>query len=179
MKIGVVSDSHIPARAQALPRTVLKAFEDADHIVHAGDITAGYVIETLERLAPVTAVAGNLDPLALSERLGEKKTVRLGGFLFGVCHGHGKKGRTAERALACFSDVPVDCVIFGHSHIPCCRVHGGILLFNPGSPTDRRKNAYFSFGVIETGAALSPRLIFFDNRGAVIARDGCPDVPEH
>ena len=64
MKIGVISDTHIPKRAKALPEVVLKAFKDLDHIIHAGDIMSIGVLNTLKELAPVTAVAGNLDSLS-------------------------------------------------------------------------------------------------------------------
>jgi hypothetical protein len=64
----------------------------------------------------------------------------------------------------------VHAIIFGHSHIPYCAYHGGVLLFNPGSPTDKRRNEYFSFGVIETGETLSARIVYFDARG--VMREG-------
>ena len=167
MKIGVLADTHLYHRPVPLPGIVLDIFADADHIIHAGDIVGPDVIPQLERLAPVTAVAGNLDPDEMRGRYGQKKIVHLGGFAFGVCHGHGKKGSTADRALACLGGEGVDCVVFGHSHIPYMGYHEGVLLFNPGSPTDKRRNQYYSVGIMDIGDIISPGLVFFDANGAV------------
>jgi putative phosphoesterase len=122
-------------------------------------------IEKLEKLAPVTAVAGNADPPELHERFGEKAIITLGGFRFGVVHGDGTKGKTLDRAAQNFEGDEPDCVIFGHSHIPFCEYIGGRLFFNPGSPTLKRRNAYYSFGIIETNTILNPILIYFDSAG--------------
>ncbi len=126
------------------------------------------VITELERLAPVTAVAGNLDSADLKIKFGQKKIITLGGFEFGVCHGHDGVGKTQNRAASCFKNDHVHCIIFGHSHIPYCQFHNGILLFNPGSPSDKRRNQYFSFGLIDIAAVLMPRIVFFDSGGSII-----------
>ena len=167
MKIIALSDTHIPRRAKELPHAVLAALADADHIIHAGDITAPQVLETLAVYAPVTAVSGNADPPELQGALGEKKILRLDGCLIGVCHGHGSKGTTLQRAAAAFEGTGVDMVVFGHSHMPYLAYHGGMLLLNPGSPTDKRRNAYYSYGVIETGETLSARIVYFDKSGMI------------
>ena len=168
MKIGVIADTHLYRRMAPLPATVLDVFSDTDHIIHAGDIVGRDVITRLEALAPVTAVAGNLDPVEIRARYGDKKIVRLGGLAIGICHGHGTKGGTVERAIGCFAGDRVDCIIFGHSHIPYCRVHDGVLLFNPGSPTDKRRNQYYSVGLLEIDAEIRPRIVYFDKEGVVI-----------
>ncbi len=168
MVIGVLADTHIPGRAKALPEIVLRHMAGADHIIHAGDIRCAAVLEQLSRLAPVTAVAGNIDPPELAEALGDKRIVTLDGFRLGVTHGHGQGGTTQHRALARFKADHVDCVIFGHSHIPVCMEQDGILLLNPGSPTDKRRNPYYSFGVIETGGKLTAHILFFDAQGRII-----------
>ena len=162
MIIGVVSDTHIPGRAKALPEIVLRYMAGADHIIHAGDIRSAAVLEQLACLAPVTAVAGNIDPPELLETLGEKRVVTLGGFRFGVTHGHGQGGTTLSRAVSCFAQGSVDCIIFGHSHIPLCTEQSGVLLLNPGSPTDKRRNPCYSFGMIETGDSLTAHIVYFD-----------------
>lgn len=167
MKIGVLSDTHIPGRAKQLPEFLVESLKKVEHIIHAGDIANWNVIEKLEEIAPVTAVAGNADPQELRERLGEKKVAVLGGYRFGIFHGHGEKGKTVDRAIHCFENDQVDCIIFGHSHNPYCRLHGKTLLFNPGSPTDKRRNEYYSFGIIEISETILPRLIYFN-------RDGTP-----
>lgn len=167
MKIGVISDTHIPKRAKVLPTVVLEALKDVDSIVHAGDIMSVELLNILGQLAPVTAVAGNVDPPDLTESLDQKKIITLGKFNFGIFHGHGKKGKTVDRAIQCFENDKVDCIIFGHSHIPYCQWHGDILLFNPGSPTDKRKNTYYSFGLIDIDENISPQLIYFDATGEI------------
>ena len=162
MLIGVLSDTHMPRRAAALPGVVLCAFELADIIIHAGDISDISVIHALETLAPVTAVAGNTDSPKLQELLGRRKLITLGGFNLGIVHGDGKGGTTADRAARAFEHEHTDVIIFGHSHIPFCGIHLGRLLFNPGSPTDKRRNRYYSYGMIEAGKTISPRIIYFD-----------------
>ena len=175
MKIGVLSDTHIPNRAKSLPPILLETFQGVDHILHAGDITGDSVLYELEAIAPVTAVAGNMDSWDVYDRFGEKKIERFGRFRFGLYHGHGFKLRTADRALERFQDDRVDCIVFGHSHMPYCKYHGNILLFNPGSPTDKRMNRYYSFGIIETGEVLSPRIIFFNADGIVSEQKEYPN----
>jgi putative phosphoesterase len=166
MKIGVLSDTHIPSRAKALPGIVLDFFKDVDHIIHAGDLCETSVIDMLEKLASVTAVYGNADNAETKGRLKETEIVTLGGATIGVFHGHGSKGRTPDRAFERFRDQNVDCIVFGHSHMAYCRDQDGILLLNPGSPTDKRRNPCYSFGLLETDGSLKPKLIYFDKGGA-------------
>lgn len=161
MKIGVLSDTHIPFAAKKLPTKVLEAFEDVNHIIHAGDIMDIKVLQQLEELAAVTAVAGNTDPYSLYEKLGDKKIITLGKFNFGVFHGHGSSGKTLDRVIKRFQKDRVDCIIFGHSHIPYCEYHNGILMFNPGSPTDKRRNEHYSFGIIDIDESISAQIIYF------------------
>lgn len=167
MKIGVISDTHIPGKAFVLPEIIFTSLGGAGHIVHAGDIASFSVIRALENIAPVTAVAGNVDPPEMQRALGYKKTVSLGGFTFGVVHGDGKSGTTTARAAGSFAGELVDCIIFGHSHIPRCFYQNGILFFNPGSPTDKRRNEYYSFGIIEINGFITPRLLFFNSGGII------------
>ena len=161
MIIGVLSDTHIPRRAKTLPLALLNAFEGVDHIIHAGDILSLDVIRQLDELAPVTAVAGNVDPPETKGRFGEKTILTLGDFRIGVVHGHGKGGSTVSRAFAAFQGEAVDCIVFGHSHIPYNQYHDGILMFNPGSPTDKRRCSRFSFGMIELSDSLKASHIYF------------------
>lgn len=165
MIIGVVSDTHIPGKAKTLPDFVLCYMRGADHIIHAGDIRCAQVLEQLSRFAPVTAVAGNADPPEMAETLGDKSIVMLGGYRFGITHGHGRGGSTVSRAAARFAQDDVDCIIFGHSHIPLCMEQGGVLLLNPGSPTDKRRNLHYSFGLIDTGERLAARIVHFSGDG--------------
>jgi putative phosphoesterase len=161
MKIGVLSDTHIPTRKKVLPETVIEAFRSVDHIIHAGDISCFEVLDTLNELAPVTAVAGNIDPEELQTALGMKRIITLNGYRIGIAHGHGKSGKTVDRAVRCFEKDEVDCIVFGHSHNPFCEYRDHILLFNPGSPTDKRRNEFFSFGILELGNGIKAKHIYF------------------
>lgn len=170
MIIGVLSDTHIPGRAKSLPRIIKESFYGVCHIIHAGDIMTMDVLTELQQSAPVTAVAGNIDPPELKSMLGESRLAVLGGFRIGVFHGHGEKGSTLERAIERFRNDDVDCIIFGHSHMPYCGYHGGVLLFNPGSPTDKRRNKYYSFGLLDTEDGIAPRIVYFDGGGNIMSR---------
>lgn len=147
MRIGLIADTHIPGRARSLPEAVLSAFRGADLILHAGDIVSRTVLDALERLAPVIAVAGNNDPPELVSALGLTREVWAGGCRIGLTHGHFGRGRsTVERALSHFPGA--DCVVFGHSHMPYVRLLGRTLAFNPGSATDRRRAPSCSIGFL-------------------------------
>lgn len=151
--IGVVSDTHLPHFGRRLPRALVDGLGAAavEIIVHAGDITAPFVLDELAALAPVVAVAGNNDPPELVERLGVVRTLDVAGRRIGLTHGHlGKAPTTMERAIASFADGPFDLVVFGHSHravwVPAIDGRPGLL--NPGSPTDRRGEPTFSFAIV-------------------------------
>jgi hypothetical protein len=159
VRVGVVSDTHVPDKARFLPAALLRAFEGVDLIVHAGDLIVPEVIDALARVAPVHAVAGNNDPRELVESLGRRRIVAAGGVRIGLVHGDRGRGRnTPDRAARAFSAGEVDWVVFGHSHLPYLgppqEVPGqppapAVTLFNPGSPTDRRHAPRKSFGFLE------------------------------
>ena len=147
--IGVVADTHIPSRARSIPGEVLEALHGVSMILHAGDLTTDDVIQTLEELAPVKAVYGNIDPDDLVSRLTGRRVIPVESALIGLVHGHEGKGRTtADRALRAFANERVQCVVFGHTHAPLCEERNGILLLNPGSCTDRRTQPRRSFGFL-------------------------------
>ncbi|MBE0466990.1 MAG: metallophosphoesterase [Candidatus Desulforudis sp.] len=160
MVIGVLADTHIPSRAGRLPEPLLQDFTRVDLIVHAGDITVLSVLDELARLAPVVAVAGNMDSLDVHKKLGETRLLELERFRIGVLHGHGGYGKVQDRALAAFPDA--HCVVFGHTHAPYCQRHGDVLLFNPGSPTDRRRQPRASYGLLHLGRDIRGEIIYLD-----------------
>lgn len=163
--VGCVSDTHIPVRTRALPAGLLRELGGVDLILHAGDLVSLGVLQDLGRLAPVLAVAGNMDPEGVSERLPEALLVEAGGWRLGLTHGAaGDAPTTPERALEAFtagaSSGPPDVVVFGHSHQPLCERRGPVLLLNPGSPTDRRFASRLSCGILTLpgpGAGREPR----------------------
>ena len=169
MRIGLVSDTHLPRFGRVLPRALASGSGRAsvDLILHLGDHTAPWVAELFETIAPFDAVAGNNDGPELVARFGRRKVLELGGLRVGLSHGDlGPGGTTPERAANAFGVDEVDVVLFGHSHIPLVeRLPDGRLLVNPGSPTDRRREARFSFGVLDIAdGAATARLVRFDDR---------------
>lgn len=147
-RVLALSDTHISDRAGELPEPVLRAAADTDLILHAGDVLVRRVLDRLGQLAPVLAVAGNMDEPALKEQLPESRLVQVAGAAIGLLHGHlGEGGTTPVRALNAFPGAQA--VIFGHSHQPLCRRLGEVLLLNPGSPTERRLAPHHSFGLLE------------------------------
>lgn len=146
--IGVVSDTHIPRRAAELPREVIEGLKGVEMILHAGDLIEASVLHELEKIAPVYAVHGNVDPDELKEQLPEKRIIEYKGFKIGLTHGAGEHGSTLGRALEAFQDEKLDAIVFGHSHKPYNDRINGTLILNPGSPTDKRFELYYSYGII-------------------------------
>ncbi len=162
MNILVLADTHMPRMARGLPTAVAAALAEADLVLHAGDLCVQAVLAEIERYAPVVAVAGNNDEPALVRALPDRTVVDAGPFRIGLVHGHdGKGANTPSRALAAFTGQPVHCVVFGHSHQPLTRWEGGCLLFNPGSPTDRRRQPQYSFGWLRVGERIEPEIVRF------------------
>lgn len=137
MKIVVLSDTHLPKRKKGLPTRLLEELKDVEIIIHAGDWLTIDVYNELQTYARVEGVYGNVDDEEIIGLLPSKKIVEVGGFTIGITHGHGKGKTTEKRAIAAFEGEKVDCIIFGHSHIPVKKYEGDILIFNPGSPTDK------------------------------------------
>jgi putative phosphoesterase len=141
-----VSDTHLPRGRRRIPDRCWDELAVAELIVHAGDFTAPEVLDELEALGPpVAAVHGNVDAAALRERLPEARVVQATGARIAVVHDAGPaRGRLARMRLR-FPDV--DAVVFGHSHIPLHEEDGGFQIFNPGSPTDRRRQPRHTMGI--------------------------------
>jgi putative phosphoesterase len=165
-----VSDTHLPSFGRALPRALVEGFAAAgiERIVHAGDWTQPLAVELLEAIAPVAGVAGNNDGPVLQERFGTRRILELDGVRIGVTHGHlGRGSTTPERARRAFDGERLDAIVFGHSHIPLIEpVPGGAWLVNPGSPTDKRRQATYSWALlsIEGGAIAGVELVRFTDR---------------
>jgi putative phosphoesterase len=168
MKIIVVSDTHMPRSSRQLPNRLVQELRTADLILHAGDWTSEEVYEELARYAPVEGVAGNNDGEAVASRFGCRKKLQLpGGVTIGLVHGHGAKaGLTAEQTAGhSFAPGEADLIVFGHSHIPVLKRQGGRLLFNPGSPTDKRREKQYSFGILDIeGRKIEARHVFYDSK---------------
>ncbi|MCZ8515913.1 metallophosphoesterase family protein [Paenibacillus filicis] len=165
MRIGVVSDTHMYSRAKALPAALVRGLVGVDLILHAGDWVDEEVVDLFLAIAPVEAIAGNNDGPSLVRRFGRRKELTLGGKKIGMVHGDGGR-QTAETAFHSFKAAPVDLIVFGHSHIPYLERRGGVLLFNPGSPTDKRRQPKYSFGIVTLGETITAEHHYYDSKEA-------------
>ncbi len=143
-RLALIADTHLPRGDRPLPEACLEALRAADLIVHAGDFSRPSVLEDLRALAPVAAVHGNVDSPELRRDLPEQLSLDLGGIVLGVIHDAGPAKGRLERLRARFPDA--DAVVFGHSHMPLHEKVGGFQIFNPGSPTERRRAPHRSMG---------------------------------
>ena len=140
----VIADTHIPRRARALPESLLSHLEQADLILHAGDLMDPTLLDDLAAHAPVLAVRGSLDlPEA---KLPEVLQFEFGGVKVAMIHDSGPKKGRRSRMRRRFPEARV--VVFGHSHIPWQEDEDGLLLLNPGSPTDRRRQPVHTFALL-------------------------------
>lgn len=148
MRVVAIADTHAPRRWRGCPPAVADALSGADLILHAGDLCTVAVLDELAQYAPVHAVVGNNDrPEVLARGLPETLILDLDGLLVGMIHDAGPaKGRPA-RLRRRFPEA--DLVVFGHSHIPLDQTGDGLRIFNPGSPTDRRRQPHGTVGVLE------------------------------
>ncbi|MDQ3315940.1 MAG: metallophosphatase family protein [Actinomycetota bacterium] len=144
MLVVVLADTHIPRRAKWLPDALTPHLESADLILHAGDLLVEDVLYELETYAPVRAVKGNVD--GWDVRLLETLELEVGGIPIAMIHDSGPKKGRRSRMKKRFPGARV--VVFGHSHIPWLEDEGGLMLFNPGSPTDRRRQPDHTFGLL-------------------------------
>jgi putative phosphoesterase len=156
----------MPRQARDLPAALREGLRGVDAIVHCGDVIDAMAIPIFEALAPFEAVAGNNDPPELHARFGTRKILEIGGLRIGVVHGHEGPGKsTPERAARAFADEQLDAILFGHSHVPLCEWRNGVLLFNPGSPTERRRQPHFSYGILRIeNASIEPKLHYYADK---------------
>lgn len=148
MRIVAVSDTHGPRFWKQAPAGLVPALRDADLILHAGDVCAPFVLDELAAYAPVRVVLGNNDgPDVAAWGAPETLEFEVDGFAIAMIHIAGPKEGRARRMRRRF---PVaDLVVFGHSHMPLDDATGPVHLFNPGSPTNKRREPVATFGVLE------------------------------
>lgn len=151
LRVVVIADTHLK-RAwpnRRLPGAAVEVLRTADVVLHAGDITQAEHLELIADLAdaPVHAVLGNNDP-ELDGALPETLTLELAGVRVAMIHDSGPARGRERRLHDRFPDAEV--VVFGHSHVPWNAAGvDGQLLFNPGSPTERRQQPHRTIGVLE------------------------------
>ena len=160
LRVVVLADTHAPRRWKACPPKVAEHLREADVILHAGDVCVPSVLDELAEFAPVHAVAGNNDgPDVVAWGAPETLELDLAGLKVAMIHDSGQADGRPARMRRRFPDA--DLVVFGHSHIPMDVTGAGLRIFNPGSPTDRRRQPHGTIGelAIEGCRLLEARII--------------------
>jgi uncharacterized protein len=146
MEIAIISDTHMPRGTRRLPDACIQRLKAADLIVHAGDLSTLAVLTQLETYGPVIAIHGNVDDPEVRATLPGNATAELPGAKIGLIHDAGPAIDQVNRMQREFPRV--DAVVFGHSHIPLHETApNGFQIFNPGSPTERRRAPHHTMGI--------------------------------
>ena len=146
--IAIISDTHLPRGSRRLPDECVERIRAADLLLHAGDISTPDVLEEIEAIGPpVKAVHGNVDSAELRRELPEARMIEADGARIAVVHDAGPATGRLKRMRKRFGEA--DAVVFGHSHIPLHErdPDDGFQIFNPGSPTDRRRQPHHTMGM--------------------------------
>jgi uncharacterized protein len=146
MLIAIVADTHLPRGSRAIPDACVERMRVADLVLHAGDFSSAEVLEELRSLGPpLAAVHGNIDSPDLRWTLPERQVVDAAGARIGLLHDAGPAQGRLRRMRMAFPEC--EAVVFGHSHIPLHEEEDEFQIFNPGSPTDRRRQPRHSMGL--------------------------------
>jgi uncharacterized protein len=160
MRVVALADTHAPRRWKSCPPPVAELLRQADVILHAGDVCTASVLDELSGYAPVLAVLGNNDGPDVAD-WGATPILQtdLDGLRVAMIHDSGAAAGRPQRMRRRFPDAEL--VVFGHSHIPLDDQSGGVRIFNPGSPTDRRRQPHGTVGVlqIEAGRLVTAEII--------------------
>jgi putative phosphoesterase len=146
MEVAIISDTHLPRGTRALPARCLERCRTADLILHAGDLVDLAVLRELQSLGPaVHAICGNVDNAAVRAALPPRLELDLDGARIGMTHIPGPRDGRLARLKRAFPDCQA--VVFGHTHMPEHAEDAGFQIFNPGSPTDRRRAPVHTMGL--------------------------------
>jgi uncharacterized protein len=148
LRLAILSDTHLPRGGRALPSACVERLREADLILHAGDFVTADVLRDLQALGPpVHAVHGNVDDESVRRLLPTARLVRAAGASIAMLHDAGPADGRLARMRRRFPGA--DAVVFGHSHIPLHERDRatGFQIFNPGSPTDRRRQPTHTMGL--------------------------------
>ena len=152
LQLAIVSDTHMPRGGRSLPPECIARLRAADAILHAGDFCALAVLELFEALGPpVHAVHGNVDEPAVRMRLPAVRLVEAGGARIVLTHDGGPGPGRLTRLRRRYAAMQADAVVFGHSHLPLHECDDGFHIFNPGSPTERRRAPAHTMGLLTVG----------------------------
>jgi uncharacterized protein len=150
--LAIISDTHLPRGRRRIPDACLERLAAADAILHAGDFTSEQALREIEAIGPpLHAVHGNVDAPAVRRALPEARVVEAAGARIAMLHDAGPSAGRLERMRARFPEAGA--LVFGHSHIPLHEERDGFQIFNPGSPTDRRRQPRHTMGLarVEVG----------------------------
>lgn len=135
-RIGIISDTHGLLRPEAE-----RSLTGVDHIIHAGDIERPEIVDALRRIAPVTAIRGNVDSGEWARDYPDTNLVRLAGKSIYVLHD--------LKTLKADPGAGIDVIVSGHTHVPKIDTVGGVLYLNPGSAGPRRFKLPITFATLE------------------------------
>jgi uncharacterized protein len=146
--IAIIADTHMPRGARRLPQACVERIAAADLLVHAGDFVTAAVMRELEAIGPpLAAVHGNVDEAELRRSLPEERIVEAAGARIAMVHDAGPAAGRLDRMRRRFGD-RAQALVFGHSHLPLHEAgEDGFQIFNPGSPTERRRAPSHTMGL--------------------------------
>jgi putative phosphoesterase len=148
MQLAIISDTHLPRGERVIPEACLERCREAGAILHAGGLSDVPVLELLRSLGPpVHAIHGNVDSAAVRALLPARLEVEFDGVRLGMIHAPGAASERLTRLRLSFPRCQA--VVFGHTHMPEHAEHDGFQIFNPGSPTERRRAPVHTMGVAE------------------------------
>jgi uncharacterized protein len=149
VRVAVLSDTHGPRRWKSCPPQVAARLRTADLILHAGDVCVAPVLDELAQYAPVHVVIGNNDaPDVAAWGATPAASLSIDGLAVAMIHDSGASAGRLARMRRAFPEARL--VVFGHSHIPLDETAGdGFRIFNPGSPTDRRRMPDGTMGLLD------------------------------
>jgi uncharacterized protein len=161
MLVAVISDTHLPRGARRLHEACVERIAAADLLLHAGDFMTAEVVRELEAIGPpLVGVHGNVDSAEVRRLLPGERVVGVEEARIALVHDAGPRVRRLERLRARFGD-RASAVVFGHSHLPLHEIApDGFQIFNPGSPTERRRAPGHTMGLARVqGASVEFQLI--------------------
>jgi uncharacterized protein len=152
MLIAVISDTHLPRGGRRLPPACVERIAAADLLLHAGDFSSAEALHELEAIGPpLAAVHGNVDSADVRRLLPAERVVEAAGARIAMVHDAGPASGRLARLRRAYGE-RADAVVFGHSHLPLHERDGGFQIFNPGSPTERRRAPEHTMGLARVEA---------------------------
>lgn len=157
-KVIVISDTHLQS-VDELPPDLVSALADAEVVIHLGDFTSGQLLNQLRGLGKFYGIWGNHDGPDIRRQLNKREVIEVGGKRIGLLHGVVFPFGCHKRMKNWFREHKIDAVLYGHTHVPVCRVIDGVTVFNPGSVTAQFPAKQASFGVLSLDGTIRGQII--------------------